>query len=209
MVRRDEIVEKLSKFNSTSVVTEQLDDLEKYIDTELQKEENIKKWVNSSNIGSASTSGLERVLETNLTNSVHRDITTVGDDKVTIGTGTDAVAYVEWNEDTENDITNASGGSATSEPWNDRTIAEGQFNGTLTIECPEGTNKNTALLLAQRYMKIDSFDSDGNPTSGFWSKAVKPNDKDNEVQTGESLNDAVIVIYDVDTDKVYMKFKLF
>jgi hypothetical protein len=209
MVRRDEIIEKLGKFNSTDVINEQVEDLEKYIDTELQKEENIKKLINSSSIGAASTSGLERVTQTNITNSVHRDITTVGDDKVIIGTGVNAVSYVEWNENTENDITKAGGGSASTEPWNDRTIAENQFDGTITIECPVGTNKNTAFALAEKYMKIGDFDSDGNPTVGFWSNAVRPNDKDNNVTTGTPLTDAVIVIYDKDEDKVYMKFKIF
>jgi hypothetical protein len=209
MVRRDEIIEKLGKFNSTDVINKQVEDLEKVIDDALLNEDNIKKWINASSIGSSSTSGLERVLQTNITNSVHRDITTVGDDKVIIGTGANAVAYVEWNSDTEDDITKASSGSATTEPWNDRTIAESQFNGTFTIECPVGTNKNTALTLAQKYMKSDDFDSDGNPTVGFWSKAVRPNDKDNVVTTGEPLNDSVIVIYDKDTDKVFMKFKIF
>ena len=42
MVRRDEIIERLDKYNSTSVVNEQIDDLEKYIDTELQKDENTR-----------------------------------------------------------------------------------------------------------------------------------------------------------------------
>ena len=209
MVRRDEIIEKLGKLNSTDVINEQVEDLEKYIDTELQKEENIKKLINSSSIGASSTSGLERVLQTNITNSVHRDITTVGDDKVIIGTGVNAVSYVEWNEDNENDINKAGGGSATTEPWNDRTIAENQFDGTITIECPLGTNKNTAFTLAQKYMKIDDFDSDGNPIVGFWSKAVRPNDKDNNVTTGGLLTDAVIVIYDKDKDIVFMKFKIF
>lgn len=209
MVRRDEIIEKLGKFNSTDVINEQVEDLEKYIDTELQKEENIKKLINASSIGASSTSGLERVTQTNITNSVHRDITTVGDDKVIIGSGVNAVAYVAWNEDNQDDITKAGGGSAISEPWNDRTIAENQFDGTITIECPKGTNKNTAFTLAEKYMKIGDFDSDGNPTVGFWSNAVRPNDKDNNVTTGNPLNDAVIVIYDKDEDKVYMKFKIF
>ena len=215
MVRRDEIIEKLGKLNSTDVINEQVEDLEKYVDTELQKEENIKKWINASSIGASSSSGLERVLQTNITNSVHRDITTVGDDKFTTSVGTNGlgipvpVAYITWNEDNENDITKAGGGSAITEPWNDRTIAESQFDGTFTIECPVGTNKNTAFILANKYMKIGDFDSDGNPTVGFWSNAVRPNDKDNNVTTDTPLNDAVIVLYDKDEDKIYMKFKIF
>lgn len=205
MVRRDEIVEKLSKYNSTSVVQQQIDDLEKYIDSELQKESNIRKWINSSNIGSEVLGSLELVKQTNLTNSVHKDITINGDDRVTI----EKVSYVEWNEDTEKYITTKNGEDASTQPWNDRTIAEGEFNGTLTIECPVGTNKNTAFLLAKRYMKIGEFDSEGNPISGFWSNAIKPNDENNKNQTGDILEDAVIVLYDVTTDKVYMRFKLF
>jgi hypothetical protein len=138
MVRRDEIIERLDKFNSTSVVNEQIDDLEKYIDTELQKDENIQKWANASNIGSTTNSdGLEEVNLTNLTDSVHRDINVVGDDKITMSTGgaSSAVSYVEWNQDTENDIETSNGADATTTPWDDRTIAQGQFNGVLTIQC--------------------------------------------------------------------------
>ena len=38
MVRRDEIVEKLDKFNSTSVVNDQIEALDKFVDEELQRE---------------------------------------------------------------------------------------------------------------------------------------------------------------------------
>ena len=206
MIRRDEVIKLLGEYNSTSVIEEQIEGLEKIIDDKLVEIINIKKFINSSNIGATTSGGLETVNVANITNDVHKDITVKGDEKVTITTDGVGVAYAIWGDDNLKTILNR---SATEAPWYDRTIAEGVFNGVITIECPAETNKNLAFTLAQRYMAIDKKDSDGNVISGYWSNAVKPNDKDNNSTSEDVLNDAVTVTYDVTTDIVYMNFKLF
>lgn len=205
MIRRDEVIKLLGKYNSSSVIEEDVIGLEKYIDDSLINILNIKKWINNSNIGATTSGSLENVNIPNITNDVHKDITVVGNDKITITKNNIGVGYTLWDDE----LKTANGIDATKEPWNDRTIAEGAFNGVLTIQCPTDTNKNAAFMLAQKYMAIDKKDTNGNVISGYWSNAVKPNDKDNNNTTEDVLNDAVTVTYDSENNIVYMNFKLF
>ncbi len=204
MVRRDEIIEKFGIFNSTATINNLISDLEKYIDEELQKESNIKKWINLSNIGSTMQGDLELVNKKNITDDVHRDLTIKGGTKITVENGTDVLAYTIF----EKGITDQYNRSATETPWSDRTIAQGEFNGVLSIQCPENTNKNVAKALAEKYLAIDKKNENGENIGGYWSKAIKPNISGN-YSDGVILNDAVTVTYNKEKNLVYLNFKLF
>ena len=209
MIRRDEFIQKLHEYNSTEYIERELDNLEKFVDTELSKEENIIKMINSISAGSNGTSGEEYVNVIIPTNSVHKDINAKGDENITLN----KISYAIFEEE-DTEITLNDGKDATETPWDDITLLEADnFDGYLDIELPVNTNKMVAQKLVEKYLKADDFETDESdgetePSSGFWSKAPKPNDSNND-ETGTDLNDAVSLIYYSDTNLLVMMFKLF
>jgi hypothetical protein len=213
MFRRDEFLDLLGQQNSNETLQRQLKDLEKFVDDELRKIENVVKLINAT---SATTVALENGLEVvdtlKITNIVHRDITAISetDSKITAGVGADAVSYAVWSDN----LTYPNKTSASTTPWNDKTIAETTvstftFNGKLRIKCPDNTNKFLAKTLANKYMAIGKTDASG-ILSGFWSQCNRANTKANLPHPNNVvLADAVRVLYDGTNNVVYLEFKLF
>jgi len=215
MFRRDEFIRRLNEVNSKNFINDQIEELENYVDTELNKNENLIKFVNSISAGISGTSG-EEILNVSIsTNSVHKDITVsdsdFGVEKITDNNGN---AYTEYKSGEVGDSTinleYPNGNDASLTPWYDVAILNPNLiDGYIEIELPENTNKMVAYLLAEKYMKVDDFDeNDGEPKSGFWSKGLKPNDSNN-TNISVDVNDAVSVKYFNDTNKIFMRFKLF
>lgn len=213
MTRRDEIIERLGDLNSKAVLEKKMLDLEIFIDNELKKDETLIRFINSGTSGSIFEDGLEVINnfdQLKVSNDVHRDINVTHETpseqiKVSIGSGSTAVSYTIWSDD--NLLLNDN--DATETPWFDRVIAEGTFDGELSIQCPENTNKNVAIMLANKMNRVDEFDSDNNPTVGNWSKAIQPNDISNEKPIYPEVSDAVSVRYNTANNLVFMVFKLY
>lgn len=200
MVRRDQFIEKLAEFNDSENTDEALKGLETYVDNQLLSETNIIQMINSINAGTIPnpTSSIENVNELKLCNDIHRDINITGsDDKEDV--------YTLWNED----LVDRSGNSVTEKPWEDRTILETDFTPEIRIELPQNTNKNVAYKLVQKYLSTEEFDSDGDPSVGYWGLVVKPNNP----TTNESLTtistDNVKLEYNRDTGLLTMVFKIY
>lgn len=212
MFRRDEFLDLLNSLNSNEALQRQLKDLEKYVDDELRKNENVTKMINTTTATSKPLeNGLEIVEEIKTTTLVHRDITVISDNKVTAGTSANAVSYAIW----EDDLIYPDNKSATYTPWLDKTFSETSvttysFNGKLRIKCPDNTNKFLAKILANKYMMVGKTDNNGNIISGFWSQSNRANDKNNVANSAnKTLNDAIRVLYDATNNIVYLEFKLF
>lgn len=212
MFRRDEFLDLLNSFNSNEALQRQLKDLEKFIDDELRKNENVIKLINMTTATTKSLeNGLEIVEQIKTTTLVHRDITVVSNNKVTAGTSANAVSYAIWDDG----LLYPNNSSATTTPWIDKTFSETSvttytFDGKLRIKCPDNTNKFLAKVLADKYMSVGKTDSQGNIISGFWSQSNRANDKNNAVNSAnKKLNDAIRVLYDATNNIVYLEFKLF
>jgi hypothetical protein len=212
MFRRDEYLELLGNENSNEVLERKMKDLEKYIDDELRKSENIIKMINSTTASTiALENGLEVVNQLKTTNIVHRDISVESNKRIN---GTNGVSYAIWDDD----LKYLDGKIATSTPWNDIVIAETSnindtqyvFDGKLRIKCPDNTNKFLAKMLADMYMNVGKTDNKGKLLGGFWSLANRPNTENNSISPSNlRLEDAVKVLYDKTNNIVYLEFKLF
>lgn len=204
MIRRDEFLQRLHEFNNSKFINTELENLEKFVDQQLLLESNIILMINSITAGTNGTNGEEYVLESIATNSVHKDFTTDSENKVTIN----GIAYSIFDDD-DAVIETSNGEDATTTPWDDITIAESdQFDGSLEIELPENTNKMIARKLTDKYLKVDDFDTDGEPSSGFWGSGLKPNDSSNN-NVSVDVPDAVTLRYEPSTNTIFMIFKLF
>ncbi len=203
MLRKDGFMDILATANSTETINTKLKDLEIFIDGELNNINNIIKFINST---SASTSGglldnLETVDIIKYTDIVHRDTTVTSTKKIAIGDGSNSATYSFWSES----LIYPNQQPATTTPWNDKVIAQTAistftFDGKLRITCPENTNKYVAKTLANKYMGND----------GFWSISNKPNVGNNSKNANnKKLSNAVIVLYDLSSNTVYMEFKIF
>jgi hypothetical protein len=210
MFRRDEFLDLLGDENANDVLEKKLKDLEKFVDDELRKSENIVRMINST---SASTlpptvNGLEIVNQLKTTNIIHKDITVENGTKIR-GGGSNGVFYSLWEDNLK-----YSNSDASLTPWVDKTILETWdinfiFNGILRIKCPDNTNKFLAKILADKYMNAGKTDSSGKFIGGFWSIANRPNDEKNKTRENTILNDAVQVLYDKTNNIVYLEFKLY
>lgn len=212
MFRRDEYLDLLGELNSNEILQLKLKDLEKFVDDELRKNENIIKMINSTSATSKPLeNGLEIVENIILTTIVHKDISVKTNNRISIGNNSDAVSYGIW----EDDLLLANGNSAVITPWIDKAIAETainsyNFNGKLRLQLPANTNKFLAKILADKYMSIGKKDNTGALISGFWSASNRVNDKNNTTNSNNViLSDAVRVLYDNINNIVYLEFKLF
>ena len=218
MIRRDEFIRKLNNVSSSATLETEITGLEKFIDEELAKEETLIKFTNSVTSGSngSANSNIEFLTKFVALDSIHRDSTVLdsntSNEKIS-EIGNSSISYAKYKEGEVGDpsitLFFPNNTDASQKPWEDVTLANTSLiNGSIEIECPSNTNKMVAYKLAEKYMKIDDFDSEGNPTVGFWSRGVKPNNANNKNQS-ENIEDAVTVRYDSTTNKVYMIFKLF
>ena len=207
MIRKDEFLDLLGSQNSTISLNTQLADLETFVDDALRNNTNILSLINSTTATTLSLdNGLEIVNIIKPTNIVHRDSTIKGISKIL--EGTNGVSYTLW-DNTIDSLKYPNNSDATTTPWLDKVIGESVdtsfiFDGKLRIQLPPTTNKFVAKILANKYMSI------GTNNSGYWGKANRPNDKNNNVNSGNALlNDGVRVLYDKTNNIVYLEFKLF
>lgn len=213
MFRRDEFIRRLDELNSSSKIDENLENLENFIDSELNKDDTLTLFINSISSGIInSTSGVETLNTYIPTNSVHKDLTVLDENNENKITDSNGNSYAHYKSgevgDPEITLQFPNGDEADLTPWNDVTLINPNLiDGSIEIECPNGTNKMVAYKLAQKYMSIDNFDGD-DPISGFWSRGLKPNNSDNE-NVSVNVPDSVTVKYDPETNIVTMVFKLF
>lgn len=200
MLRRDEFLDSLSSYNSTEEIESQLIALEKIVDANLKDYKNVIKFINSNTSGIVS-GNIEEVNYVYPTDITHRSLNITGTENINIAN----LTYAIW----DSDILDSNANDASLTPYDDKTIAQGVFNGKIRILLPENTNKYVAYQLARKYMQVDKFDDNGNPIVGFWSRIVKPNDSSNNPTTGDANMNTVKVFYEISTNSVYMEFKLF
>jgi hypothetical protein len=178
MIRRDQFIKKIANVNSGDYLKNEVVKLEAFVDAELEKHENILLMINSNTQGALSGT-LETVQSVEQTYAIHTDPTVQGDDGEIEGRKiwTDYMFY-------------PSGGYATNEPWASISITnDHQFDGSLKIMLPEGTNKNVAKMLADKYM--DTTIVSNEPLGGCWGEGN------------------VIVTLDKVTNRIAMTFKMF
>lgn len=180
MFRRDQLIEKLASINSGDYLTQQVLILETFVDGELSKNDIITKMANSNSQGTLGTSGIELVQFVEPTVAVHQDFSVKVGIQGTAGSG-----RVIWSDD----LQYITGNSAAQNPWNDLILDDNTFNGFIQIALPENTNKNVALLLAQKY--ISTSINGIVPIGGFWG------------------SNNVTVTYDTNSNNLFLNFKLF
>lgn len=205
MVRRDQFVQRYVEQNSLKTIKNQVTELEKFVDEQLVKKENLLSLINKN--GLSLTDG---VLDDNQTvtsyvssDAIHRDQNVIDNGNGRSGPGK---AYAIWGDN----IKNSNGQSESATPYEDLTLNEA-VTGEIRIILPEDTNKNAAYLLTQKYLgplKSDSttFTDEEITNNGFWGR--KPN-LGTSNNTGATLdNNAVKLIYDKDVSRFVMIFKL-
>jgi hypothetical protein len=155
MIRRDHFIKSVAKINSGDYIKNKVVELEKFVDAELAKHENILSLINSNTQGEKN-GNIEIVQTVEETYAVHSDPTVLGDDGEVNGRKI-------WNDY----MFYPNGGFATNEPWESITLTnDTQFDGALKVELPADTNKNVAKLLADKYM--DTTIVAGEPLGGCW-----------------------------------------
>jgi hypothetical protein len=194
MFRRDEFLRRLDELNSSAKIDELVEQLENTIDAELNKDVILTKFINSISSGvTDSTSGVETLNTYVATDSVHKDLTVSDEDssenKITDSNGNSYAHYKSGEVGSEEiNLDFPNGNDASLTPWDDVALLNPDLiDGTIEIDCPVGTNKMVAYKLAQKYNNVDTFDDDGEPTSGFWSRGLKPNDSDKASQVLHTL----------------------
>jgi hypothetical protein len=198
MTRRDQFLDLVNRYNNDEYFNREIETLEKYIDTELLKEEVIIQFINDSDLGSvAGTSGnILNVVTSIKTPTIHRD------DNVNSTNGKKNGNYYIWDEDSN--LFYSNGDIATNEPWSDKTIKE-QLNASIRIDLPANTNKFVARMFINRLLSTDptQFNSDGILQSGFWSLIVKPVPNTNTINP-----DAITLEYNKETKILTLIFKI-
>jgi hypothetical protein len=178
MLRRDQFIKKIAKLNSGDYLKNKVLELEKFVDVELAKKENIIAMINSNTQGSV-VGTVETVESTEETYAVHNDPNVLGENGEIGGKKiwSDFMFYTN-------------GGHATNQPWSSITLTNDfQFDGILNISLPEGTNKNVAKMLADKYM--DTTVVSKKAIGGCWGEGN------------------VIVRLDKNTNRLTMTFKMF
>ena len=201
MVRRDQFVDRYSALNNRKLLELELADLEKYVDSELLKDENIVVMINQD--GVAGTDG-EVISTTILNQSVHKD-PSIRDNGSGRSGGLDNVEYAIWSED----ITTTSSVGATETPWYDKTLNV-DTTGVIEVYLPIGTNKNLATMLVDKYLGPADFTNLTNrelSTYGFWRKIPTLGSAAGE-STVTDDTDAVQLIYVEATNQYKIVFQL-
>ena len=179
MMRRDQFIKKLAALNSGKYLTDKVIELELYVDAQLELESNILKMINGNSQGTV-LAGIETLTAYEPTIGVHSDINVRLGSEGTAGSGRKI-----WSDD----LQYSSGNTATSTPWSNLVLEDSTFNGVLSVPLPEGTNKNVAYLLAQKYNSTAL--NGASPLGGFWG------------------SNNVYVTHDSTQSKLYLNFKLF
>lgn len=205
MVRRDQFVQRYVEQNNLKTIKNQITELEKFVDSELVKKENLLNLINKN--GLTITDGIlddnQNVTSYITSDSIHRDQNVLDDGN---GRSGPSKAYAIWGDN----IKNSNGQLENLTPYEDLTLNEA-VTGEIRIILPEDTNKNAAYLLTQKYLgplKLDSatFTDEERNNNGFWGR--KPNLGTNN-NTGATIdNNAVKLIYDKDVSRFVMIFKL-
>jgi hypothetical protein len=185
MIRRDEFLSKIAEYNSLQSLKQQMNDLEKIVDTELSKRDNIVKMLNLNRSG---TSGY--INEVWDTAAVNKDWT-VNDGGAGRDGGTNGlITYPIWSTQNKN----STGESSVSFPMYEKTLTRA-IDSVFKIELPQGTNKYAAKLLVDKYN-----------SSGFWN--IVPTLHSTNGTAGVTTHEAVRVYYNSDLDKLHIEFKL-
>jgi hypothetical protein len=203
MVRRDEFIQRYAEQNSLKNLKNQITELEKFVDGELIKNENLLNIINKNDLTltNGEIDDNQFLISSISSDSIHRDQFVLDNNNGRSGPNRN---YAIWGSN----LTNSTGGNESLTPWEDLTLNI-PVTGELRITLPEFTNKNAAYLLCQKYLQPLKLDSntftDEDRRSGFWGR--KPLIGTNNSTAGLDAN-AVRLMYDKDTKRFILIFKL-
>lgn len=203
MLRRDQFVIRYVANNNADVLAIEVKELEKYVDDQLVQDTNILNFVNQNGLsGTSGTLVSQTVNGSYVNNAIHINPNVLDNGSGRTGTNRQ---YAIWS----NSITYSNKQPANTEPWLMLDI-DTPIGGELRITLPEGTNKNAAYLLVQKYLgplDVNSSDitRDESTAYGFWGR--KPIIGSNGT-SGTIDPNAVRLEYDAEQSRFVIVFTL-
>jgi hypothetical protein len=188
VIKRDDFLLKLANLNNSAYLETLMSDLENFVDAALINQINITQFINTNPSGYDSTSGAytDGIVDPSQydpTYAIHRNPDVTSGDSQAGKSGN----YTIWVDDSTDLILN--GNLVNTTPWLDKTL-DNPIKGEFSIQLPANTNKNLALLLAQKYMSTD-IGVDGTPSGGYWSYVTYPIGPEYGSTSGLDYGDAV------------------